>query len=225
MRSVVSIFILFCIFSVTSTTKAQVFGRNWTKGSYYDTLGNKTTGLIAWQRPEKMSKDSGDYIYYKTEKNSDKIKIPTFRVSSFTMGTDSFTISHHKALYYAPVLKVLVNSPTKLYYWTAEVVNWGTYFGAVGGVINAAVASPKAKSNLTKGFSAAYFYGSNPDTLQLITRKNFIEIMSSILADKPEVVAKIKDKSFDIFLMDDLLTYYHTGEIPYNPNDKKYSEY
>jgi hypothetical protein len=140
------------------------------------------------------------------------------------MGTDSFAISHHKALYYAPVLKVLVNSPTKLYYWTADVVNWGTYFGAVGGVIGAAVSS-KAKSNLTKGFSAAYFYGSNPDTLQLITRKNFIEIMSNILADKPEVVARIKDKTFDIFLMDDLLTYYRTGEIPYNPNDKKYSEY
>lgn len=215
------VLLLICILSVTLSSNAQVFSKNWTSGNYYDTLGNKTSGLIAWSRPEKMSKDSGDHIFFKADKKAAKTTISVTQLSCFTMGTDSFTISHHKGLYYAPVLKVLNNGPVKLYYWSADVVNWGTYFGAIGG----AIAGATAKPSLAKGGNAAYFYGSNQDDLQLLTRKNFIDVMSSMLADKPEVVAKIKDKSFDIFLMDDLLTYYKTGEIPYNPNDKKYSQY
>jgi hypothetical protein len=57
------ILVLLCILSVTFSAKAQMFGREWVEGSYYDTTGRKTTGLIAWSAPDKLSKKPGDHIF------------------------------------------------------------------------------------------------------------------------------------------------------------------
>lgn len=220
-----TIFILLCIFGVTLSAKAQMFGKKWQQGSYYDTLGHKTAGLIAWSHPEKFSKDTGDHIFYKADNKGTKTQIETNLISSFTMGEDSFTVSHNKALYFAPVLKVLLNGNIKLYYWQAEVVNWKMAalgsLGAVGGALAGATTGAAAGAMAVPS-TAAYFYGTDCNSLRLVTRKNFVEVMSRLLNDKPDAVAKITDKTFKMGDMDDLLNYYKTGKMPpkpYNPYD------
>ena len=40
------ILLLLCILSITITAKAQLFGKNWKEGSYYDLRGTKHVGFI-----------------------------------------------------------------------------------------------------------------------------------------------------------------------------------
>ena len=109
-----TILLLVCILSVTFSAKAQLFGKDWLKGSYYDTTGRKTSGLIAWSPPDKLSKKPGDHIFYKSSITGEKIRIESSTFSSFTMGTDSFVVSQINSINYAPVLRVLIDRPVKL---------------------------------------------------------------------------------------------------------------
>jgi hypothetical protein len=59
-----------------------------------------------------------------------------------------------------------------------------------------------------------YYYGNNPDNLTELTRKDFMNVMSRVMADKPEVVAKIQKKDYRYGDMKDLLVYYYTGKEP-----------
>jgi hypothetical protein len=46
------------------------------------------------------------------------------------------------------------------------------------------------------GNKNVYYYGSDADALTKLEKKQFIEVMSKLMADKPEVVVKIQDKTF-----------------------------
>jgi len=212
-----TILLLLCILSVTFSAQAQLFSKDWVQGSYYDTTGNKTTGLIAWSAPDKLSKKPGDHIFYKSTSAAEKVKIGTASITSFTMGSDSFVVSKISSINYAPVLRVLINRPVKLYYWSAQVTSIPVAaLGAVGGaLVGAAVIGG------TSG-GKAYLYGTNPNNIEPITRKNFIEVICSIMDDKPEVTKLIVNKTLKFADMDSLLILYRTGKLPQKNNDDMY---
>lgn len=58
------------------------------------------------------------------------------------------------------------------------------------------------------GSSPSYSYGLDPDHRTDLNRKNFIETMSSVMADEPELVAQIKDKTFRVSQIDVLINVY-----------------
>jgi hypothetical protein len=139
-------------------------------------------------------------------------------ISSFTIETDSFVVSKNKALAPAPIMQVLLNTPVKLYHWQAEIINWPVLaFGAIGGIIAGAPGVGMS------GGSDAYFYGPDPERLNILTRKNFIQVLSDIMADKPELAEKIKNKKFRYRDMKDLQVFYTTGKLPEKPNEDVYN--
>ncbi|NNU33004.1 hypothetical protein HK413_00150 [Mucilaginibacter sp. S1162] len=55
---------------------------------------------------------------------------------------------------------------------------------------------------------AAYFYGENTASMKPITDENFIDVMSEVMGDEPDVVEKIKTKKFGPRSMDKLINYF-----------------
>jgi hypothetical protein len=214
------ILLLLCILSITISAKAQFFSRNWTEGIYYDSVGVKHTGLIAWEAP-KSSIFSGklDYIRFKPKKNVDGAKIYSKDFKSFVMGEDSFVVSKNILLEKNPFLKVLVNNAdtTRLYaYLIAKEVKVGGIAGSVGMFTTGLGLS-------LKYFSSTYYFGSNPNNLTKLDKKNFIETMSKIMADKPEAVARIKNKKLRYGDMEDLLYFYRYDVMPPAPAPDPFS--
>jgi hypothetical protein len=210
-----TILLVLCILSVTLTASAQF--RDWAEGSYYDTLGHKRTGLIAWHAPDKLSRKPGDHLFFKSNKKADKLRVESFGIRAFTMGKDSFVVSNDKSIDYAPVLQVLINRPTKLYYWSAKVTSLPL---AILGGAGAAVAGATVITSTSGG--VAYLYGTDADHLNVLTRKNFIDVMCEIMADRTEITQKIKNKELIFGDIHDLLVYYNTGILPKKSRDDIY---
>lgn len=207
--------LLLCILSITKITEAQLFRKNWEAGSYIDSSGKEFSGLIYYSVSDPYSlKIKGDCLLYKTDKDAEKQKIPAGQIRSFVIGIDSFAVSHFISLKNYPFLQIIINHQTKLYYSAVNPTLMPTLGGAlVGGAIGAAAFNSKG---------SAYYYGSDPDHLAMIKGKNFAETMSTLMADKPEVVVKIKDKTFKIGSITDLLNYYKTGILPKKSLDDVY---
>lgn len=208
--------LLLCILSITISAKAQLFGKNWKEGSYYDLQGTKHAGLISWTPPQlSFLKGKGDNIYYKKDKKSDDIKIKSVDLMAFNMKVDeetidSFIVSKNEKFEDAPFLNVVIAHDVKLYSWiTAPPQAPGM---GVGGMVMGV-----GRVTMGVGVSAGktiYFFGSDPENVTKLDKKNFIETMSKIMADKPETVARIKNKKLRYGDMDDLLYFYRFGLMP-----------
>jgi hypothetical protein len=202
---------LFCILSITISAKAQFFSRNWTEGAYYDSVGIKHDGLIAWEAPQSsIFTGKLDYIRFKPKKDADGLKIYAQGFKSFVLGEDSFAVSKSALLAKNPFLKVLINNndTTKLYvYLIAKKMNVGGIAGSFG-MFTAGLGLS------LKYFSSTYYYGTNPDNLTKLDKKQFIEVMTRIMADKPEAVKRIKDKKLRYGDMEDLLYFYKYDVMP-----------
>ncbi len=211
-----TLLLLFCIFSITRVANAQLFRKTWETGSYTDTSGRKFSGLIFYAIPEaSVFKGKGDHLLFKADKNADQQKIASDRIAAFTISTDSFTVSHVPALEKFPFLQIIINHQTKLYY---SAIAQGSIpivgAGLIGGAIGAAALSGKG--------STAYYFGSDADHITTLRGKNFVEAMSTVMSDKPEVVAKIRNKTFKPGSMKKLLAYYLTGVLPKESVDDVY---
>ncbi|TWR27041.1 hypothetical protein FPZ42_08390 [Mucilaginibacter achroorhodeus] len=185
--------LLLCILSITISTKAQLFGKHWDEGSYYDLQGVKHQGLISWTAPQKsLFNGDGDEIFYKTQKDADMVKIKSSELRSFIIGVDSFVVSKNEIFKRKPFLNVLVNTndTLKIYRSMEKRSSPGIGFGV--GSIGAVTAMVGASFNYTK---KAYYYGKNPNNVIKIDNKNFTEVTSKILANIPLIVKEIESKS------------------------------
>ncbi|MDT3405514.1 hypothetical protein [Mucilaginibacter terrae] len=193
-----TILLALCILGVTLTSHAQsLFGKTWIDGYYYDLTGKKVTGLISWSAPQKsLFSTEGDRIFFKEKEDAQKVKLLSKQISGFVMDKDSFVVSKHIDLKDFSFLSVVLNTPTKLYLSTI------------------AYSAITSNGMVSGGVLKNYYYGPDPDNITKITRKNYIDVLSQLMADKPDVVAKIKDKKFRFGRIDDLVEYYQTGVIP-----------
>ncbi|WP_345952751.1 hypothetical protein [Mucilaginibacter sp. PAMB04168] len=207
-----TILLLLCILTVTVPSKAQLF-RDWKSGSYYDTLNKKKNGLISWYIVNAKSPKQ-NFIRFKPNEHTDEAKISTQNIRAFTFGTDSFVVSKSKETHFAPVLQVLANENVKLY--KLLVSNGSLRLGGGSMGFGAVPAGYGSSTNLE------YYVGSNVENLTLLTKKNFIEMMSLVMANKPDIQDKIKSKILRLEDMQDLLVYYRTGKMPVPPDDDVY---
>nr|WP_067059071.1 hypothetical protein [Mucilaginibacter sp. L294] len=209
MRKVV---LLIIIIVSTFAAKAQP-QRKWFEGTLYHTSGEIFDGLISWAPPHKGEYEDGDRILYCADEKSEVFPIPYYKIKSFVMGEDSFVVSRNVLLKNSPFMIVSVDNPTKLFaVKTAKngfplIINTGGFTGNVGMGVGVG-------TTIGGGTRTTYYYGPTQDKVIKLEKKQFIEVMSNIMADKPEVVAKIKDKTFRYGDMEDLLTYYRTGQMP-----------
>jgi hypothetical protein len=205
---------LLCILSITIQASAQLFGKKWVDGKLYHTSGEVFTGQIFWSPPEKAAySDAGDAIYYRNDKNKDEYPIPASKILSFIIGADSFVVTHDESFRHNPFMHVLLNTPVKLYVSLSKRAGIPMAFGTGGGTGNVSLGLGFG-GMIGRGTKKTYYYGSNPDSLTKLEKKEFINVMSSIMADKPGVVAKIKDKTFKYGNIEDLVAYYKNGQLP-----------
>lgn len=206
------LFILF-ILAISLTANAQGPQRKWFEGTIYHTSGEIFDGLISWAPPHKGEHEDGDQILYCADEKSEVFPIPYYKIKSFVMGADSFVVSHNVLFKNSPFMIVEVDNTTKLFtVKTAKngfplIINTGGFTGNVGMGVGIG-------TTVGGGTRTNYYYGTTQDNVTKLEKKQFIEVMSNIMADKPEVVAKIKDKTFRYGDMVDLLTYYRTGQMP-----------
>ncbi|MDB5128440.1 hypothetical protein [Mucilaginibacter sp.] len=205
--------LLFLYLIIGSTIYAQGPQHKWYAGTLYHTSGEIFDGLISWTPPRKGEYEDGDQVLYRADEKSEVFPIPYYKINSFVMGNDSIVVSHNVLFKNSPFMTVVLDNPTKLY--TNKVmkngfplmINTGGFTGNVGMGVGVG-------TSVGGGVKTTYYYGISPDKVTKLEKKQFIEVMSTILADKPDVVAKIKDKTFRYGDMDDLINYYKTGQMP-----------
>ncbi|RFZ90850.1 hypothetical protein D0C36_18035 [Mucilaginibacter conchicola] len=212
------ILLIICILSVTLSARAQLFGKHYDEGAYYDLDNVKHTGLISWSPPAKsIFGGNGDQIYFKPEKKAEKIKLTNSQIKSFlvkkdSVTLDSFVVSANKEVAYSPFLQVVLNNAEIKLYSFLQTASAGG--GMYGGASGAMMMQPYRSWGITD-----YYYGSNPNDVVKLTKKNFAEVMSKIMADKPLVVESINNKKMRLGLgkMDDVLFFYKNGYLPPPP--------
>ncbi|MEB0260166.1 MULTISPECIES: hypothetical protein [unclassified Mucilaginibacter] len=195
------------------TADAQSTNRKWFEGRLYHTNGEVFNGLISWMPPRKGEYEDGDMVLYRRDEMAEALPVPYYKVNAFIMGDDSIVVSHNVLFKNSPFMTVMLDNPTKLY--TNKVmkngiplmINSGGFSGGFGMGVGVG-------TSIGGGVKTTYYYGKTPDNVIKLEKKQFIEVMSDLMADKPEVVAKIKDKTFRYGDMDNLVTYYLTGQMP-----------
>jgi hypothetical protein len=206
------ILLLLCILTITISAKAQLFSRNWIKGAYYNIKGQKISGFVSWYPPKGSNKKTV-YIYFKQAKDSPETKISTDNISAFITDKDddgmidSFTISRNPLFEHKPVVQV-ISSKNDLKLYESDIS---------AQMAQATGAGPSMGST---GFQsimvaqATYYYGPNIDNLTVLDKNNFMEIMPKIMADKPEAVARIKNKKLRFKNINDLFYFYKYDIMP-----------
>lgn len=206
------ILLLLCILSITISANAQLFGKHYSEDFYYDSIGVKHTGLISWSPPQKsIFGGKGDNIYFKTDKAADRIKLKNTEFKAFAMKNDSammdsFFVTTNKEFEKAPFLHVLLNGDVKIYSFTMVSSSGGGMTPGAGGLMY--------MTPTYSGTDIKYYYGTDPDHVTRLEKKNFIEVMSQALASKAYVVKKVQDKTFKIGKLKELLYFYRTDNYP-----------
>lgn len=184
----IQLLLLFLFSSVIA--KAQLFGlipiNSYKEGYFYKLNHQKVDARIDIKASSRSLVYSDIFILYKIN-NSEPVKVLLDSIESIVIGIDSFTVVRHPLLTY---YKVEFDGASKIYS-TYEYKTISTYNG---GTAN------------TK--STIYMYGPNPDSVKSLTRKNFIEVMSQMMADEPLIVTSIKDKTYRYGSIRDLIHLY-----------------
>lgn len=209
------IIISFLLIYNVSNAQLLGLGNRWEAGYYYDVNGQKVNGLID-QRPSGRSPQPGEgFILFKETKDAEKQKLSASMIRSYVIATDSFTVTHNnynelRTENGMDFIKVLVDEPLKLYAGSTHTgsavrPSIGGGLGSGGGI------GGGISINLGKGGSSrfVYYYGTNPDMLTEVTRKNFAEIMTEIFASQPDAVEKIKNKTYKFNDIPDLVAYFN----------------
>jgi len=199
--------ILFIVFAIPSF--AQIFGKNYNPGTYYTQDGQKHIGYLAMNFDEPGLFSSSDKIlYFKTSMDAKREKIKASTIMGFvvankdTARTDSFVSVHptnSRIKFNCDFIQVICdNGVVKLYNYRIPRKYAGA-FGAIGAFVT-------YNDNY-------YFYGANADTAVEMERKDFIDVMSKMLADDPEIVAKIQSKDYTMGDMHRMLKLYYTHKL------------
>lgn len=217
-RSITSL-ILFSLLSISAVAQS------WQEGYFYDKRGAKNTGFIRQNPPGKGPIKDEAFIEYKQYEKDPVQKLSASDLRSYVAGRDSFIVAASLTDDWAKeqldFIRVAVDAPIKLY--MARVGNissrkrgvsidpaistgigTGGYGGGVGGGVSI---------NLGRGGSGgtriAYLYGESAARMQPLTDKNFVDVMTEIMGDEPEVVDQIQNKKFTLANIEQAITYYN----------------
>ncbi len=196
-------------------------GKKFVPGYFVDTKGNRMTGLIQAKPSGKGPVNGQAFIAFKEDEKANKIELSTSDLRYFVAGKDSFVVAA------APMnadwskneidfLQVLADEPLKVY--LLRGTGRGGGFGISPG-ISAGIGGGRFGSYGGAGVGisfggqagrakATYFVGGSPSELSQITPDNFIDVMSDVMADEPQVVQQIQGGKYSLNKMDALLAYY-----------------
>lgn len=213
---------IFCLLFVFGKSQAQT----WQPGSYYDVKNNKSTGLIKIKMSGKPPIADEAFIEFKANDKANTVKISASELSSFVMGRDSFIVAVAPRMgvwskYELDFVKVVVDADPKLYMFKGKVNGggvqpdvdlgvgggFGTGGGGFGMGLGGGISIPLGGHTVT-----SYYYGANTAVMKELTPNNFIDVMSEILGDEPEIVDQIHQNKYNLHNVDKLIDAYNKAE-------------
>ena len=210
---------IFCLLFVLQKSQAQT----WQAGAYYDVKNNKSVGLIKMKMSGSHPVPDEAFIEYKPNDKANSVKISASELSSFVMGRDSFIVAVAPRMgpwskYELDFVKVVVDADPKLFMFKGKVsgggvqpdvgVGVGGGFGTGGGGfgmgLGGGISKPLGGSTVT-----GYYYGANTAVMKELTPANFIDVMSEILGDEPEIVDQLHQNKYNLRNIDKLINNYY----------------
>jgi hypothetical protein len=211
---------IFCLLFVFEKSQAQT----WQSGCYYDVKNNKSVGLIKMKMSGKPVIADEAFIEYKPNDKANSIRISASELSSFVMGRDSFIVAVAPRMgawskFELDFVKVVVDADPKLYMFRGKVnggggvqpdvgVGIGGGFGTGGGGfgmgLGGGITIPLGGRTVT-----GYYYGANTAVMKELTPANFIDVMSEILGDEPEIVDQLHQNRYGLGNIDKLIANYN----------------
>lgn len=200
--------------------------QKWQPGYFYDTKGNKVSGLIeAYPSGKGPIKNEG-FINYKADAKSNEIKLSASDLQYFVAGKDSFVVAHAPQFEtWKPkdpdFVKVVLDEPLKLYVYgggsssgggfgirpdVSAGIGGGSYGTYGGGGIGLSLGNFGGGSRIRN----VYYFGVNTADMQQVTPQNFVDVMSDIMADEPQAVEAVQSGKYRFDKMPALIKYYQT---------------
>jgi hypothetical protein len=220
--------IFFILMLGYTTVSAQ-----WQPGSFYDVKGTKSTGLISLYPGGRGPINGEAFIGYKEDAKAQPMNLSASDLRSFVIGRDSFIVAAPQgwSKYQLDFVHVAIDAPIRLFVVTGGTSSGGgSGFkpgitvgagggtgggyggGGFGGGVSGGISIPIGRNSGGgggKGGKTLYFYGANTAEMKPITDENFIDVMTEVMGDEPEVVEKIQTKKFGTRSIDKLITYYY----------------
>jgi hypothetical protein len=202
--------------------------QKWLPGHFVDVKGVTTAGYI-YPNPGGRGpfRDEG-FIEFKDEEHSTPYYLSARDLQSFVAGRDSFVVAHAPgnetwAKREFDFVRVAIDEPIKIYATrgagnggsgggkkvsvSPELgIGTGTYGTSYGGGVGINIGGGGGGGNNNK---LSYYYGSSTATMQHLTNENFVDIMSEVMADEPEVVEQIRANHFGIKNIEKLIAYFY----------------
>jgi hypothetical protein len=210
--------ILLALILSTSATFAQ----KWQPGYFYDTKGNKVSGLIQSKPGGKGPVKNEGFITYKDNPKANEIKLSASDIRYFVAGKDSFIVAHPPAYEVWPkgdldFVKVELDEPLKLYTYGGSSGGGGGFRVSPsfsGGIGTGGYAGGGIGINLGSGGNGGgssritYYFGTGVGDMSQVTPMNFVDVMADIMVDEPQAVEAIQQGKFNITKMQGLINYY-----------------
>jgi hypothetical protein len=222
------ILIILFFMSLYLSAKSQ----NWQPGSFYDVKGAKSTGLLSLYPGGKGPIKDEAFIGYKEDAKAQPMNLSASDLRSFNIGRDSFIVAAPQgwSKYRLDFVHVVVDAPIRLFEVTGGAssggssgfkpgisigagagtgggFNGGGFGGGLGGGISIPIGRNSGGGS-GRGVKSQYFWGTNTAEMKPITDENFVDVMSEIMGDEPEVVEKIKTRKFGPKNINKLIDYY-----------------
>jgi hypothetical protein len=203
------------------TSHAQ--SKKFIPGHFEDIKGNQMTGLIQSMPSGKGPVKGQAFIVFQENENANKIELAASDLRYFVAGRDSFVVAP------APInanwskneldfIQVLADEPLKVYVLhgagsgggfgispgISAGIGGGSFGGYGGGGVGLSFGGRQGGRSKT-----TYFFGASPSELTQITNETFIDVMSDIMADEPQVVQQIQANKYSLNKMDALIAYYY----------------
>jgi len=207
-----SILIILFFMLIAVSAKSQ----KWQPGYFYDVKGNKETGFINAHPGGKGPIKDEAFIEFKDNNKGNPFKLSASDLKSFVIGRDSFVVAGEPPTsnwqYGLDFVKVEVNEDLKLFVFRGEGnggigssgiqpafeggVGGGT--GGYGGGIGAGISIPIGHGGGKGGNRVAYYYGENTAQMKELTPLNFVDIMSDMMGDDPDIADAIHNNKYNL---------------------------
>ncbi len=212
----------------------QACAQKWFPGHFTDIKGNKDNGFIRMNPPGRPPVRDEAFIEFKEDDKSEPFKLSTSDIQSFVIGRDSFVVAHAPGNSSwgnreFDFVRVALDEQVKLYAarggsgggggsgFSFEpgistgfgTGGYGSGFGAgVGAGVNIPIGG-RGRGGYGQTGKVVFYYGANTAEMQPLTNENFVDVMSDIMGDEPDVVEAIKNHRYGLGNMDKLIAYFN----------------
>ena len=200
----------------------SAMAQKWEPGVFYDIKGTRNPGFIRPFPSGRGPLKNEAYIEYKDSEKAPTIKLSASDLRSFVASRDSFVVAAAPEegwlRYELDFVRVAVDAPLRLFEARGGTGNddsgsgvgirpgfgMGVGGGGYGG-ISGGISIPIGGGGGRGSNKVIYFFGANTAEMKPITPQNFVDVMSEVMGDEPEVVEKLRSHKYKIGDMGKLL--------------------